>query len=310
MSVTHSVADPHIERFLDRLERIKGSDHSTYQLYRRCLELYDENLDGTDAVEAGTLDVEDHILTLKEEGYAGNSIKSHFIALQKFYTTAETRFEVIEDHPCEAIDLDDLNVFDRRDDDQVYYVSEEEKERMIEAVADGPNYVRDRLIIETFWQTGVRKNELRNILLENVDQDGRQIRVFGEKTNQWRTVHYQPSLNKLLDLWTETERPLRWDSEYLFPSVKAKQIAKSTIRDVIRKAASVFNEIVGETQDGRPQWRVTTHSMRHGHAVHALKSGVDIRSVQLQLGHENIETTMQYLPLLDDDVAEAYRAFE
>ena len=303
-----TVQDPLIDRVLDRLRRSKGEDHSTYQIYKRGLESYDTWLD-MPAEEASTLDIEDYLLMLKDENYAGNTVMTRLTAVRKLYTMAEEKFEAIDDTPCAGVDLDELNVYDRREnDDTPEYITEEEKEQMIENVPE-KHHVRDRLIIELFWQTGVRRDELRNIKLDNVDQERRRIRVFGQKTSTWRTVHFQRSLNRFLDLWIENERPLMQDSEYLFPSVRADQISSAEIGRVIRGAAEEINEVVGERRDGSPKWRITPHTMRHSHAVQALKSGVDVRSVQSQLGHENIETTMDYMRLVDDDVGDAYKAF-
>ena len=308
MSENFDVESSLIDRFLTRLERIKGDDHSTYRLYRGCLKKYDKWVD-IDPKEVAALDIEDYLLYLKNEGYAGNTVSTHFTALRKFYTTVKDKFEVIEDHPCEGVDLKELDVYDRREnDDKVYYVSEDEKEQMIENISDR-YYVRDRLVIELFWQTGLRRNELRNIQMDNLDQKNNSIRVYGEKTDEWRTVHYQPSLNRFLDLWIDNERPLMWDSEYLFPSKRAELISAREIGQTVRDAASEINEVVGETQDGHRKLRISTHSLRHGHAVHALKSGVNVRAVQMQLGHKDIDTTMQYLRLVDDDVREAYQGF-
>ena len=62
-------------------------------------------------------------------------------------------------------------------------------------------------------------------------------------------------------------------------------------------------------QRGRNCYRNTTHSLRHGHAVHALKEGIDVRTVKKHLGHSKLEMVMKYLQLIDDDVKEAYEGF-
>jgi len=302
--------DDLIERFVTRLRRIKGEDHGTYNLYRRVMECYDEWLasQNLDSLDASTLDIEDYLLEMKQDGYAGNTIEVHLTAIRKLYTTAEDKFDLIDDHPCEEFDVDELGLHDSRDDeDRVYYVTEDEFEHMRENC--GEPYVQNRLVLELLWQTGVRKNELRNIELDNVDIDNHRIRVYGSKTSEWRTVHYQPSLNRLMNIWIEQERPLLQDSPYLFPSIRADQIGAKTISRIVREAAEDINEVVSTTHNGNPRRRITVHTLRHGHAVHALKSGVDVRSVQTQLGHKNIDTTMQYLRIVEDDVAEAYQAF-
>lgn len=62
-------------------------------------------------------------------------------------------------------------------------------------------------------------------------------------------------------------------------------------------------------QRGNKQRRVTTHTLRHGFAVNALKCGIDIRRLQKLLGHADISTTQKYLRVIDEDVKEAYHKF-
>jgi len=151
----------------------------------------------------------------------------------------------------------------------------------------------------------------------NVDQDNNRTRVYGSKTGEWRTVHYQPSLNQLLSIWIQEERVLFPDSPYLFSSNKTDKIAEATLFRVVRRAAEraaenedwFEDDVIYETKAGKEKKRISPRAFRHGHAVHALKSGVDIRAVQKQLGHGLIETTMQYLRIVEDNVAEAYQAF-
>lgn len=191
-------------------------------------------------------------------------------------------------------DRSTYRIYNRREnDDTPGSITEAEKEQIIENVLE-KHHIRDRFIIELFWQTGIRRNELRNIEFDDVD---RSATGFASSARRPRsgTVHYQPSLNRLLDLWIENERPLMQDSEYLFPSVRADQISSAEVGRVIRRAAEGVNGIVGEARNGTPKWRITPHTMCHSHAVQALKSGVDVRSVQSQLEHENIETTMDYM---------------
>ncbi|PSP69869.1 hypothetical protein BRC80_10170 [Halobacteriales archaeon QH_9_66_26] len=61
-----------------------------------------------------------------------------------------------------------------------------------------------------------------------------------------------------------------------------------------------------EDKGGGKRWKITSHALRHGHAVASLKSDIDVRTVQEHMGHSDISMTMKYLRLIDDDVREAY----
>lgn len=73
--------------------------------------------------------------------------------------------------------------------------------------------------------------------------------------------------------------------------------------------AAGIKEVLYTDKSGGKQYRVTPHALRHGHAVHAVKSRIDVRTVQQHLGHAGLEMTMNYLQLIDDDVKEGYREF-
>ncbi|ADJ14842.1 tyrosine-type recombinase/integrase [Halalkalicoccus jeotgali] len=304
------ISDELIERFLDRLMRIKGDDHGTYIQYSMCLKQYDQWLheQNLSAKEVEPLDIEDFILSLKNDNYSANTIRTRYTAVQSLYSSAKDKFQVIDHHPCDGITLSDLNISSKRDDDTLHYVTEDEKDKMIDALPER-HFVSNKLIIEILWQTGMRVSELIDIEVDNVDQRNNRIKIYRKKTSEWDYVHYQNSLNRLLDIWLETERPLRANSEYLFPGQSSDQIGYSVVRSVILDAAQEFNEVAQETQDGNKRMRIRPHSFRHGHAVHALKSGVNVRAVQEQLGHASLERTMQYMRLVEDDVAEAYKKF-
>jgi integrase/recombinase XerD len=80
---------------------------------------------------------------------------------------------------------------------------------------------------------------------------------------------------------------------------------------IVRPAAEEagIQEVVYTDKNGGQRYRITAHALRHGHGVHALKSGIDVRTVQKHLDHAKLEMTMRYLQLIDSDVKEGYRRF-
>lgn len=165
------------------------------------------------------------------------------------------------------------------------------------------------------WQTGVRAHELSGIKLTNIDREERAIRVHSDKTDSWRTVYYQPSLDFLIDQWLDGGYRDSYGpsdrSPYLFPSQRSDRLNTDSIGKIVKQAAedAGIQEVMYEDAAGQPKHKITAHSLRHGHAVYALKSGIDIRVLQEHLGHSNLETTEVYLQLIDDDVKDAYRQF-
>lgn len=301
--------DENVARYLDRLREMKSN--STHRQARRSCELFQAFLDGVEFTDVTPLDVEDFLLDLKGRGFSSRTISSRHANISRLYNALAGKYELPQyaPNPCDHVDPGELIGSTNETGDVRKYVTESEKDEMITAVADREYYVRNRAIIETLWQTGMRQGELRNAKLDNVDRDDRSIRIYASKTDEWRTVHYQPALDRSLDLWIDVERNTHPESEYLFVAAHSEKLSRQSINDIIARAAAPINEKIGETQDGKDRWRISPHSLRHGHAVHALKQGVDVRSVQKQLGHSDISTTMRYLDLVDDDVADAYKVF-
>ena len=83
------------------------------------------------------------------------------------------------------------------------------------------------------------------------------------------------------------------------------------VGQMVKQAAidADINEVMYEDQHGNERWKITAHALRHGHAVHSLKSGIDVRTVQQHLGHSSLDMTVRYLNLIDDDVRQAYKKF-
>ena len=98
------------------------------------------------------------------------------------------------------------------------------------------------------------------------------------------------------------------NSEYLFVSDYTPRLEKQRINKIVKEAAQKagINEVMYEDKGGGKRWKITSHALRHGHAVEAIKSGIDIRTVQKHMGHSSLEQTMKYLRLIDDDVREQY----
>jgi integrase/recombinase XerD len=315
------VEDEIIREFLDRLRKRKGRDHGTYKRRRSDLRKFDRWLFNrglsADSDEITTLLIEDFVFELNDEGYSGNSIETIYASVRSFYQNLVDRYDHIEidknpaaDVPMADIDFDNNGKSGGPEADSITYITKEEKDRLLEHAP--PPKVRNKLLIELLFQTGIRRGEASNIELEHIDLDNRKIDIYGEKSNEWRVVKFQPSLKKMLKIWIDHERPLLnpGDSDRLFITERKGHMSYDMVNHIVREAASNagLNEVVSHDKNGRPMWKITAHTLRHSHAVHALKCDIDVRSLQKHLGHSKIETTMEYLQLIDSDVLDAFDA--
>lgn len=152
--------------------------------------------------------------------------------------------------------------------------------------------------------------------VDNIDEGERSIRVYAEKTDDYRTVYYQPSLDPLLDEWLHGGNRMGFfkanESPYVFVSGQSEQFAHSNdINRIVRNTAkdAGLNEVMYEDRAGVKRWKITSHTLRHSHAIASIKSGIDIERVRRHMGHSSLDMTKRYLQFVEEDVRDAYGSF-
>ncbi|WP_084215701.1 tyrosine recombinase XerC [Pseudonocardia spinosispora] len=154
------------------------------------------------------------------------------------------------------------------------------------AAQDDPIAVRDLLLLELLYATGVRVSELCGLDLDDIAHDRRTMRVLG-KGNKERTVVYGVPAAAVLDRWLAGAR-----SALATPrSPRALLLGAKGGRLDPRVARSVVNA-AGAVVPGSPA--LSPHGLRHSAATHLLNGGADLRSVQELLGHATLSTTQLY----------------
>lgn len=271
-----------------------------------------------DPTEVSSVHLENYFLTLSKEGYAPKSINTRWSTQSRFYQYLESR-EHIDSNPMEDLEWEEFkNILtgsrkakELRQD--IYYLTPNQKEAMVENV-DTPT-LRNELLIRLLWQTGVRESEARHIRLSDLDREEREIRIRADKTHENRTVYYQRSLDILLNQWLDggyrDSHPKANASEYVFVSPQSDKISQSQIGAIIRDTAEEagIQEVVYHDAAGRPRYKITAHTLRHGYAVQSVKNGMPVPMLAKLMGHAEISTTEKYLKLVNDDVKKSARQY-
>ena len=149
-----------------------------------------------------------------------------------------------------------------------------------------PLALRDKLIVELLYATGIRVSELCGLDIDDVDTGRRLLRVLG-KGNKQRTVPFgRPALTALTD-WLDDGRPTLATPE----SGPALLLGPRGRRLDPRQARTVVHQTVSAV-DGAPD--IGPHGLRHSAATHLLEGGADLRVVQELLGHSTLATTQLY----------------
>jgi len=156
-------------------------------------------------------------------------------------------------------------------------LSQEEVARLLEA-APGLKY---KAALSVAYGAGLRVSEVANLKVSDIDSERMTLRVEQGKGQRDRYVMLSPQLLELLRDWWRASRPQVW----LFPG--QNPINPMTPRQ-LNRAVHAAKDLAGISK------RVSPHTLRHSFATHLLEQGVDIRVIQVLLGHAKLETTALY----------------
>ena len=178
---------------------------------------------------------------------------------------------------------------------QFFY--EEEMEALFNTVSnDAKKGLRDRVVIELLYATGIRVSELVNIKVMDLDMNLPGVKVFG-KGNKERFVPFGEFCRQSIEQYLEKFKPLKSKRHpYLIVNMKGDPITERGVRyllnDVVKRTAGVTE--------------IHPHKLRHTFATHLLNQGADLRTVQSLLGHVNLSTTGKYTHVSNQQLRKVY----
>ncbi|MEN2415277.1 tyrosine-type recombinase/integrase [Flavobacterium mesophilum] len=145
--------------------------------------------------------------------------------------------------------------------------------------------VRDKLIVDLFYTTGMRRAELINLMLYDVDLSSKVIKVLG-KRNKERLIPILPIVADELKLYLNERSSVEniQDDDYFFISKKGLKLSESFVYRLINSYFSRVSEKV----------KKSPHVLRHTFATHLLNNGADLNSVKELLGHSSLASTQVY----------------
>lgn len=150
---------------------------------------------------------------------------------------------------------------------------------------EGFDGIRDKLIIDLFYTTGIRRAELINLKVSNVDIQNATIKVLG-KRNKERIIPLLPVIVDEIKDYLEQRNTLEKivDKENLFLMLKGVKLNETFVYRIINDYFSTVSEKV----------KKSPHILRHTFATHLLNNGADINSVKELLGHSSLASTQVY----------------
>ena len=284
-----------IDRYLEYINIEKRYSPNTIISYRKDLEDFAKFLLDTESIEnlqkADKKMVRNFIIYLNNQKLSKRSINRKISTLKSFYNFL-LRISEIKTSPLEGISM--LKFYAEK---QIPF-SEEEMKHLLLILEEAQVELLDKLIIEVLYQTGMRRAELCNLPLENVNFSRNEIVVIG-KGNKERIVPISPDLSNVLKIYyLEHRKPTAEAEKYFFVSLKGKKI---TEKFVYLMVTSYLSQVSLKEKK-------SPHILRHSFATHVLNGGAEISKVKKIMGHASLASTQVYTNANIEQLKKVFRA--
>ena len=225
-----------------------------------------------------------------EYGISASARARKLSAIKSFYKFLTVRTKKISENPVADLEYPKLRKSLPK------YLTLEQSAALLKSVS-GPNETRDYAILMLFLNCGIRRSELVGLNLTDVYED--RIRVVG-KGNKERFVYFGSACRKAIDAYLpERNKKVLSDNRALFGSRDNNRISVSAVHRLVKKAL---------LQAGLDSTQFSAHKLRHTAATMMLSGGVDVKTVQEVLGHENLNTTQIYTHIENSELKIAAEA--
>lgn len=209
-------------------------------------------------------------------GIEASSRARKLSAIKSFFKYLTVRTKQLEENPVADLEYPKLRKSLPK------YLTLEQSSALLQAVS-GPNEKRDYAILMVFLNCGIRRSELVGLNMTDVYED--RLRVVG-KGNKERFVYFGSACRKAIDAYLpERNKKVLSDNRALFGSRDGNRISVTAVHRLVKKAF---------LQAGLDATQFSAHKLRHTAATMMLSGGVDVKTVQEVLGHENLNTTQIY----------------
>ncbi|MBQ8891785.1 MAG: tyrosine recombinase [Bacilli bacterium] len=280
------------ENYLEYLKYNKNYSDKTILNYKLDLDDYFKYLE-IEGLDYKGVEYEDlmglfsHFDKLK---LSAKSIRRHISTIKGFYKYLNSK-EIVMNNPFNYVTLPKKEIKLPR------YLSYPELLEIFNNLEIKTNYdLRDRLILELMYATGVRVSELVNIKVSDITLSNQSIRVFGKGSKE-RIVYFNNVCKNILEKYLKVYKELnKKNTDYLILNQKGDKLTPAGI-------SYILNQIILKISFNK---HITPHMLRHSFATHLLNNGCDLLTVQELLGHASISTTGIYTHVTLDHIKDVY----
>ncbi len=274
-----------LKSFQDYLQLEKNYSSHTVNAYVNDLIFFQEfirnNFEQENLNEVNYSMIRNWIVSMVDNGISNSSVNRKVSSLKSFYKFL-LKIKQIDSSPL-------LKHKSLKSSEKIQIpFSEKELDKVLNHIKypDGFDGIRDKLVIDLFYTTGVRRTELINLKLQNVDLSKNTLKVLG-KRNKERILPILPIITNQINLYLSERTKIECirDNDYFFLMLKGVKLNDSFVYRLINYYFSNVSEKV----------KKSPHILRHTFATHMLNNGADLNSVKELLGHSSLASTQVYI---------------
>ena len=272
-----------MDSFLQYLQKERKYSLNTVQAYENDLLEFSEFCEkrlSKDVLNVGVSDVREWIVEMSDgSGAVGvRTVKRRISALRSFYKYLR-REGLVSKNPAAVL------VLPKASKPLPKFFREEEMGRLLDDVMTGDEFQdrRDKLIIDLFYQTGVRVSELVEIKDSDIDMGRGMLRVFGKRRKE-RLIPIGGKLFKEIEAYKAKRNTEIGKTSELFVRKNGEKMYRRGVYDVVHRSLTKVSSLK----------KRSPHVLRHTFASTMLNNGADIYAVKALLGHSSLAATEVY----------------
>lgn len=286
----------HIQTFLNYLQYEKRYSPHTLLSYQNDLEQFADyslkQYERDNIVQCTHLEIRSWIVSMMEQKITARSINRKISALKSFFKYMMRKGEVTKSPLAKVLNP-------KTGKRLPSFVDKTGIDKLLNDLEfpEGFEGVRDKMVIELLYGTGMRRSELINLKETDIDSYNSQVKVLG-KGNKERIIPIHPDLKNSINHYLDEKRKtFEASAQTVLVGDKGKKMQPGEVYSIVKK---YLNEVT--TIDKR-----SPHVLRHTFATHLMNNGADINAVKELLGHSSLAATQVYTHNTIEKLKEIYK---